>query len=73
MAFNKVSWLAVAVMFEITVCSFALDIMHLKDEQQDDSSSIEKRSVKSGVCLLNRAVDSLGNIFVIDIMKSIFN
>ena len=49
MEFNKFSWLAVAVMFEIAVCCFAVDILHLQDEQQDDSSSIEKRSLKSGV------------------------
>ena len=69
MAFNKISWLAVAVMFEIAVCCLAVDIMHLKDEQQDDSRSIKKRSVKSGVCLLNLAVDSLGNTFVIHILE----
>ena len=51
--FNKLSWLAVAVMFEIAVCCFAVDILHLQDEQQDDSSSIEKRSLKSGVSYLN--------------------
>ena len=50
MEFNKISWLAVFVMLEIAVCSYAVDILHLKDEQQEDaSSSIKKRSLKSGV------------------------
>ena len=69
MAFNKISWLAVAVMFEIAVCCLGIGIMHLKDEQQVDSRSIKKRSVKSGVRLLNLAVDSLGNTFVIHIVE----
>ena len=52
MAYKKISWLAVAVMLEIAVCSSAVDILHLQGEQQDDaSSSIEKRSLKSGVSL----------------------
>ena len=52
MAYKGISWLAVAVMFKIAVCSSALDILHLQDEQQEDaSSSIEKRSLKSGVSL----------------------
>ena len=50
MDFNKISWLAVVVMLGIAVCSSAVDILHLQDEQQEDaSSSIEKRSLKSGV------------------------
>ena len=53
MEFNKFLCLAVAVMFEIAVCCFAVDILHLQDGQQDDSSSIEKRSLKSGVSYLN--------------------
>ena len=45
-------------MFEIAVCSFAFDILRLQDEQQDDeSSSIEKRSLKSTVCYLNRSTN----------------
>ena len=59
MAFNKFSLLAVAVMFENAVCCFAVDILHLQDEQQDDTSSIEKRSLKSGVGYPNFAIKSL--------------
>ena len=51
MAYKKISWLAVAVMLEIAVCSSAVDILHLQGEQDDASSSIEKRSLKSGVSL----------------------
>ena len=50
MAFNKLSWLAVAVILQIAVYSSAVDMLHLQGEQQQDtSSSIEKRSLKSGV------------------------
>ena len=56
MASNKFLCLAAAVMFEIAVCCFAVDILHLQDEQQDDSSFIEKRSLKSGVSYLNFAI-----------------
>jgi hypothetical protein len=50
MDFNKISWLAVVVMLGIAVCSSAVDILHMQDEQKEDaSSSIEKRSLKSGV------------------------
>ena len=64
MAFNKFSRSAVAVMFEIAVCCFAADIWHLQEEQQDDTSSIEKRSLKSGVGYPNFAIKrlSLGNV-----------
>ena len=52
MSYKKISWLAVAVKLEIAVCSSTVDILHLQDEQQEDaSSSIEKRSLKSGVSL----------------------
>ena len=48
MEFKKISWLALVVMLEIAVRSSAVDILHLQDEQQEDaSSSIEKRSLKS--------------------------
>ncbi len=47
MEFNKTSWLAVFVMLQIAVCSSAVDISRLKDEQQDASRSIKKRSLKS--------------------------
>ena len=50
MVFHKISSLVAVVILEIAVCSSAIDISHLKDEQQEDtSSSIEKRSLKSGV------------------------
>ena len=51
MASNIFSWLAAAVMFEIAVCCFAVGILHLQDEQQDDSSFIEKRSFKYFFCV----------------------
>ena len=50
MVFHKISSLVAVVILEIAVCSSTIDILHLKDEQQEDaSSSIEKRSLKSGV------------------------
>ena len=50
MEFKKISLLALAMMLEIAVRSSAVDIWHLQDEQQEDaSSSIEKRSLKSQV------------------------
>lgn len=58
---NKFSWLAVAVVFEIAIGCFAVDIMHLQDAQQDASNSMEKRSLKSGVCylIMNVVIKSL--------------
>ena len=58
MAFNKITWYIVAVVLEIVVGSSAAGIKHylqdnlqdnLQDKQQDASSSVEKRSLKSGV------------------------
>lgn len=50
MALNNLLWLAIVVLSDISVCSSASDILHLKDEQQEDaSSSIEKRSHNTGV------------------------
>ena len=51
MEFKKISWLVtLAVMLEIAICSSAVDILHLQDEPQEDASStIEKRSLKSQV------------------------
>ena len=43
-------------MFEIAVCCFAADIWPLQEEQQDDTSSIEKRSLKSEVGYPNFAI-----------------
>ena len=57
MAFTKFLWLAVAVMFEIAVRCFAVDILHLQDEQQDDSSLIKKRSLKSEVNYPNFVIE----------------
>ena len=48
MAYKGISWLAVAVMLEIAVCSSAVNMLQ---QQEDDSSSIEKRSLKPGVSL----------------------
>ena len=50
MAFNKITWCIVAVVLEIVVGSSAAGILHyLQDKQQDASSFVEKRSLKSGV------------------------
>lgn len=50
MELNKIMWCIVAVALEISVGSSAAGISHyLQDKQQDASSSIEKRSLKSGV------------------------
>ena len=54
MTFNKITWCIVAVVLEIVVGSSAAGILHylqdnLQDKQQDASSSVEKRSLKSGV------------------------
>ncbi|XP_028400303.1 complement C1q-like protein 2 [Dendronephthya gigantea] len=48
----KTSLLAVAVIFEIAVFCSGAEIVHLQDEQQQDSS-ISKRSLKSGVSEIN--------------------
>lgn len=53
MAYMKTLLLVVAVIFGITVCCSGVDNLHLQDEQQQDSSSsLHKRSLKSGVGLL---------------------